>query len=58
MISLTAGAKSNAVAFSPSAAATPDSDPTDIDFWLYSAVREEDSPTEMVSIGEDGLRML
>lgn len=53
-----AGAKSNAMAFSPRAAANDDIDPTDKDFLLYSAVSEDDSPKEIISSGEVGLSTL
>ena len=52
------GAKSNAMAFSPRAAANDDIDPTDNDFLLYSAVSEDDSPKEIISSGEVGLSTL
>lgn len=52
------GAKSNATAFSPRAAANDDIDPTDKDFLLYSAVSEDDSPKEIISSGEVGLSTL
>ena len=46
------------MAFSPRAAANDDIDPTDMDFLLYSAVSEDDSPKEMTSSGEVGLSTL
>jgi len=52
------GAKSNAMAFSPRAAAKDDIDPTDKDFLLYSAVSEDGSPKEIISSGEVGLSTL